>query len=84
VAGLVPPGTLIVSGGETLKGLCISLGTQSLLVAGEVAPGLPRSVMRGGRWDGVEIVSKSGAFGPPALWRDLLMENGLMCESIGA
>jgi D-threonate/D-erythronate kinase len=84
VAGLVPPGTLIVSGGETLKGLCISLGTRSLLVTGEVAPGLPRSVMRGGRWDGVEIVSKSGAFGPPALWRDLLMENGLMCESIGA
>jgi hypothetical protein len=28
------------------------------------------------------IVSKSGAFGPPALWRDLLIENGLMSEGI--
>jgi hypothetical protein len=38
--------------------------------------------MQGGVWDGVEIVSKSGAFGPPALWRDLLIENDLM--SVGS
>jgi uncharacterized protein YgbK (DUF1537 family) len=77
-----PPGTLVVAGGETLKSLCTSLGTQSLLVTGQVAPGLPRSVMRGGLWDGVEIVSKSGAFGPPSLWRDLLLQNGLLSERI--
>jgi len=83
-AALGPPGTLIISGGETLKGLCAWLGTRSLLVNGHVVPGLPRSSMRGGRWDGVEIVSKSGAFGPPELWRDLLTANGLMCESVRA
>jgi uncharacterized protein YgbK (DUF1537 family) len=81
-ANLAPPGTLIVAGGETLKSLCSSLGTQSLLVTGQITPGLPRSVMQGGLWDGVEIVSKSGAFGPPTLWRDLLIENGLTSERI--
>jgi hypothetical protein len=29
-------------------------------------------VMRGGRWDGVIVVSKSGAFGHPTLLRELL------------
>ena len=80
-SSLPPPGTLIVAGGETLKNLCTALGTQSLLATGQVAPGVPRSLMQGGVWDGVEIVSKSGAFGPPALWRDLLIENNLMSES---
>ena len=79
---LAPPGTLIVAGGETLKSLCSFLATKSLLVTGQIAPGLPRSIMQGGRWDAVEIVSKSGAFGPPTLWRDLLIENGLMSERI--
>ncbi len=79
-SSLPPPGTLIVTGGETLKNLCTALGTQSLLATGQVAPGVPRSLMQGGVWDGVEIVSKSGAFGPPALWRDLLIENDLMSE----
>jgi uncharacterized protein YgbK (DUF1537 family) len=81
-SSLPPPGTVIVAGGETLKQLCSVLGTQSLLATAQVAPGLPRSLMQGGVWDGVEIVSKSGAFGPPTLWRDLLIENSLMSEGI--
>lgn len=72
------PGTLIVAGGETLRGVCGALGAEALVVTGQVAPGLPRSRVRGGRWDGLPIVSKSGAFGPPGLWRDLLAANGLM------
>ena len=75
---LAAPGTLIVAGGETLMGLCVALGARSLLATGQVAPGLPRSIMRGGHWDGVETVSKSGAFGAPSLWRELLIENGLL------
>ena len=35
----------------------------ALLATAQVAPGMPRSLMQGGVWDGVEIVSKSGAFG---------------------
>jgi len=79
---LATPATLIVAGGETLKQLCALLGTRSLLATAQIAPGVPRSLMQGGIWDGVEVVSKSGAFGPPTLWRDLLVVNGLMSERI--
>jgi uncharacterized protein YgbK (DUF1537 family) len=71
------PGTLIAAGGETLKALCLALGARCLEAVGQVAPGVPRSVMRGGAWDGVDVVSKSGAFGADTLWRDLLAGNGL-------
>jgi D-threonate/D-erythronate kinase len=69
---LDPPGSLVVAGGETLRSLCLSLGATGLEVQGRIVPGVPRSVMRGGRWDGVTVVSKSGAFGHPALLRELL------------
>jgi len=71
------PGTLLAAGGETLRALCHGLGARSLQTAGLVEPGVPRSVMQGGAWDGIEVVSKSGAFGADALWRDLLAGNGL-------
>ena len=74
------PGTLLVAGGETLRGLCLALGAESLEVQGRILPGLPRAILRGGAWDGVAIVSKSGAFGPPSLLRDLLARNGFFPE----
>ncbi|MCF4129538.1 four-carbon acid sugar kinase family protein [Methylobacterium sp. SyP6R] len=77
---LPPPGTLIVAGGETLKALCLALRTEGLVVTGQVAPGLPRSRMRGGLWDGTTVISKSGAFGTPPVWRDLLRQNGFISE----
>ena len=70
-AGLDPPGTLFVTGGETLRGLC-SRWRAKPRVVGRVVPGVPCSVICGGRWNGVTVVSKSGAFGPPHLLRDLL------------
>jgi uncharacterized protein YgbK (DUF1537 family) len=79
-ATLDPPGTLIVTGGETLKALCLAPGAYALKVTGRIVPGLPRSVVQGGRWAGVEVVSKSGAFGAPDLWRTLLQENRLIIE----
>lgn len=71
-ARLPPPRTLLVSGGETLRALCTGLGATHLEVTGQVMPGVPRSRLCGGRWDGVDVVSKSGAFGPPDLLRHLL------------
>ncbi|OAF06617.1 four-carbon acid sugar kinase family protein [Bradyrhizobium neotropicale] len=79
-SALDPPGTLIVAGGETLKAACLALGASALRVTGRIVPGLPRSVLQGGRWDGVEVISKSGAFGAPDLWRHLLQENHLLIE----
>ncbi len=76
LAGLLePPGTLVVAGGETLRGLCVALAAGCLEVQGSIQPGLPWSILRGGRWDGVTVVSKSGAFGSPGLLRDLLLTN---------
>jgi uncharacterized protein YgbK (DUF1537 family) len=69
---LDPPGTLLVAGGETLRSVCQTLGATSLEVQGRIVPGVPRSILRGGRWNGVTVVSKSGAFGHPHLLRDLL------------
>jgi len=79
-AALEPPGTLIVAGGETLRALCLALGAAALEVTGRIMPGLPRSTLRGGCWAGVEVISKSGAFGPPDLWRTLLQDNQLISE----
>ncbi len=67
-----PPGALVVAGGETLRGLCIALGAESLVVQGRALPGVPVSRIHGGAWDGVTVVSKSGAFGHPTLLRELL------------
>jgi len=57
------PGTLVVAGGETLRALCTGLAAERLEVDGEIEPGVPTSVLRGGAFDGQRIVSKSGAFG---------------------
>ncbi len=66
------PGTLFVTGGATLRGLCDALGATSLLVDGEIEPGVPMSILQGGDWHGQRIVSKSGAFGAPDLLMRLL------------
>jgi D-threonate/D-erythronate kinase len=66
------PGTLFVTGGETLRSLCDALGATHLEVDGEIEPGVPTSVLRGGAWDGQRLVSKSGAFGDAGFLRRLL------------
>jgi uncharacterized protein YgbK (DUF1537 family) len=63
LAAIEHSGTLVVSGGETLRRLCVSLGVAGLEVDGEVVPGVPTSILRGGAWGGQRVVSKSGAFG---------------------
>jgi D-threonate/D-erythronate kinase len=78
IAALDPPGTLIVAGGETLKAACLALGAHALQVTGRLVPGLPRSILQGGRWAGIDVISKSGAFGTRELWRDLLQDNQLL------
>lgn len=72
LAGLPRPGTLVAAGGETLRGLCEALRADRLDVTGEMMPGVPRSILRGGRCDGITVVSKSGAFGGPDLLKQLV------------
>jgi uncharacterized protein YgbK (DUF1537 family) len=73
-----PPASLIVSGGETLKAQCLATGARTLKVTGRLEPGVPRSVIEDGAWRGVEVISKSGAFGPPDLWWNLFSQNALI------
>ncbi len=75
------PGSLFVAGGETLLALFQSLGADHLDVVGQLIPGVPVSVMRGGRWDHVRVISKSGAFGEDTLLLRLL---GLDAATQGA
>jgi uncharacterized protein YgbK (DUF1537 family) len=74
LARIDPPGTLVVVGGETLRAVCMALDAGGLTVDGEVAAGVATSRLRGGRWDGLRIVSKSGAFGDAGLLARLLEE----------
>ncbi len=64
---LLPPRSLIVTGGATLHRLVQRLEADALLVTGEPLPGIARSRIRGGGWDGCEVISKSGAFGESGL-----------------
>ncbi len=72
LAGLPQPGTLFVTGGETLSSVCTALGTEALEVHGEIEAGIPVSLLRGGRWDGATVISKSGAFGNETLIERLI------------
>jgi uncharacterized protein YgbK (DUF1537 family) len=68
---IAAPRTLLVAGGETLRAVCGVLAATSLEVVGQVLPGVPVSLLHGGMWDGVTVVSKSGAFGDAGLLRRL-------------
>jgi uncharacterized protein YgbK (DUF1537 family) len=74
--GIAPPSGLYVSGGETLRTVAEALGAEAFVVNGEAAPGVPTSRLVGGRWDGVRVVSKSGAFGDADLLVRLLAARG--------
>jgi uncharacterized protein YgbK (DUF1537 family) len=56
----------VVAGGETLLSVCHAVGASHLEVSAEVSPGVPRSRLRGGLWNDVQVTSKSGGFGPRA------------------
>ena len=73
-----PPGTLVIAGGETVKAQSIAVGARALRLLGRLEPGVPKSVIEGGDWTGVEVISKSGAFGAADLWQKLLKQNGLI------
>ncbi|HTM77403.1 MAG TPA: four-carbon acid sugar kinase family protein, partial [Devosia sp.] len=60
---LARPQAAFVSAGETCRIVCDTLGSTELELQGEYLPGVALSRMLGGRWGGVPLYSKSGAFG---------------------
>ena len=59
----IAPSALILTGGDTARAVCAAVGAQGLEVCREVAPGIPLSLLEGGRWDGLPVVTKAGGFG---------------------
>jgi uncharacterized protein YgbK (DUF1537 family) len=53
---------LFLTGGEAIKGLSALSGGMAE-IQGEYAPGVPWGVWRGGKADGLPIISKAGGFG---------------------
>jgi len=54
---------LVLTGGETAAYVLQALHASSILLAGEVAPGVPWGVVEGGHADGCIVVTKSGGLG---------------------
>lgn len=74
------PHALFASGGDTLAALIDASGADRLDVLGEIAPGMPLSRATGGQWNGMPILSKSGAFAGgvalQSLFGDVRVANG--------
>jgi uncharacterized protein YgbK (DUF1537 family) len=61
----VRPAALFLSGGDTALAVLERLGTDAVRLEGEVSSGLVSGILIGGRMDGLAVVTKAGAFGPP-------------------
>lgn len=59
------PAALFVCGGDTASLVCRTLGVRSIELRRELARGIPAGILRGGAFDGVPVVTKSGGFGRP-------------------
>ena len=54
---------LIVTGGDIAMAVCEGMGVHSIEVLDETSPGIPLGLVRGGKWEGLPLVTKAGAFG---------------------
>ena len=59
------PDALIVTGGDTARGILDLLGAQAIDLIAEVASGVPHGRIVGGIADGLPIITKAGGFGQP-------------------
>jgi uncharacterized protein YgbK (DUF1537 family) len=66
------PEALILTGGETAMLAVQALEADSFILQGELAPGIPWGLMQGGAAHGCIVVTKSGGFGSPTVFSDIL------------
>jgi uncharacterized protein YgbK (DUF1537 family) len=66
------PQALILTGGDTALLAVRALQAHSFILRGEVAPGIPWGIVAGGSADGCAVVTKSGGFGAPSAFNDIL------------
>jgi uncharacterized protein YgbK (DUF1537 family) len=61
------PSGLFLSGGDIASEVCRRLAVSAIRVYGEVEPGVPAGVIRGGKAQGMRVVTKAGGFGTDAV-----------------
>jgi uncharacterized protein YgbK (DUF1537 family) len=71
------PGVLVLAGGATARLVCERLGAHGVRLSGELQPGVPFGQLQGGRWDGVDVVTKAGGFGTPDTLLDVVHALGV-------
>lgn len=60
-----PIDALVLVGGDGALAVLDACGAAQVRVLDNLAPGTPRGVVLGGRLDGLQLVTRSGGFGPP-------------------
>lgn len=66
------PQALILTGGDTALFAANTLGAHSFILQGELAPGIPWGIVQGGMAEGCIVITKSGGFGAPAIFNEIL------------
>jgi D-threonate/D-erythronate kinase len=66
------PQALILTGGDTALLAVHALEAHSFILQGEIAPGIPWGLIQGGTAHGCTVVTKSGGFGAPSVFNDIL------------
>jgi len=69
---------LILTGGETAQNVINSLKVEGLEIEGELLEGIAKGHLVGGKWDGLTVVTKAGAFGRETALRKIveILETG--------
>ncbi len=68
------PDGLILTGGDTAQLAALALGAHSILLQGELAPGIPWGILQGGVAEGCIAITKSGGFGTATTLSDVLTQ----------
>jgi len=66
------PQAVILTGGDTALLAARTLGAHSFILRGELAPGIPWGTMQGGAAEGCTVITKSGGFGTPTIFNQIL------------
>lgn len=66
------PQALVLTGSETAMLAVRALEAHSFVLQGELAPGIPWGLVQGGAAHGCVVVTKSGGYGPPTAFNDIL------------
>jgi uncharacterized protein YgbK (DUF1537 family) len=67
------PQALILTGGDTALFAASTLGAHSFILHGELAPGIPWGIVQGGIAEGCTVITKSGGFGSPSVFNEILV-----------